>query len=195
MALYFLAYTLSFCILTSWLAFTFLDSVQTLEIFIVPFIAFLIANFVEYALHRWPLHNKYKGFEIPFHLHMVHHKAFDEKAYTIKKFADLERIIFPPLVLNLLALFVAPLFSGLAWLFWGKNSALIFFISIMAYYLLMQVIHVICHLDRKHSVTRWFFLSFLWKHHSNHHDSEWAKKYNFNFIIPVADYVFKTKKN
>ena len=169
----------------------FLVDPRPIDFLVIP-AAFIVANFVEYIIHRWPLHHKYTGLEFMLDLHMLHHDYFDETTYSIDRYEDFGMIVFPPIVLNMLAMVVTPAFCAVVWLLLGRNMALLFYATVMGYYILMQLLHVLTHLPESHSMAHLPGIRYLWIHHNIHHTRNRMVKVNFNFIVPIADIVFGT---
>ena len=141
---YHVGYTAVFCLAGMIVPALFIEKLQPAELLMIP-VTFVIANFIEYVIHRWPMHRRYPLAGFMMDLHMLHHRYFFEENYRIDSFADFGLIVFPPAVLNILAFGVCPGFFAAAWWLFGLNSALIFFATVMGYYLMMQVIHVATH--------------------------------------------------
>lgn len=190
---YHVLYTLVFCALGILLPLSYVVDVRWAELLVIPG-SFVAANFVEYVIHRWPMHRKYPGAEVMLKLHMVHHNYFYQDTYQINGFRDYAMIVFPPIVLNILAFGLAPLLGGAVWWLLGKNWALLFYATVMGYYLLMQFIHVACHLDASNKIVAIPGVHYLWKHHEIHHNKRFMAYLNFNFIVPIADFVFATNE-
>lgn len=184
-------YTLVFCVAGMVIPFSYTTNLKPVELLMIP-VSFVVANFVEYLIHRWPMHRKYPGAEVMLRLHMVHHNYFYEDTYRINGFRDYAMIVFPPIVLNILAFGLAPLIAVGIWFVFGMNFALIFYASVMGYYLLMQLIHVLCHLDPHDKAANLPGIRYLWNHHNVHHNKRCMAKVNFNFIVPLADIVLRT---
>ncbi len=188
---YHVLYTISFCVIGISLALTYVSNFTVLELLVVP-ATFLTANFIEYFIHRWPMHHKYRGAEFMLRLHMLHHTYFFEETYKIEAFEDFAMIVFPPAVLNTLAFLIAPVIGAGVWVVAGADVTLVFLASTLGYYLLMQIIHVFCHLDDSNPLTKVPGIRYLWRHHLIHHTRKRMTKTNFNFIVPVADICFGT---
>lgn len=188
---YHVTYTLVFCVIGILVPVIYLRDMRPIELLIIP-ITFAVANFVEYGIHRWPMHRKYPGSEVMLRLHMVHHNYFYEDTYRIEGFNDYAMIVFPPVVLNILAFGLAPILAVATWSLLGMNSALLFYASVMGYYLLMQLIHVLCHVDERSGIAELPGIRYLWVHHKIHHSKRCMTKVNFNFIVPLADLVIGT---
>ena len=186
-----IGYTLVFCVAGMIVPSLFIADPRPADFLVIP-AAFIVANFVEYIIHRWPLHRKYKGLEFMLDLHMLHHDYFDETTYQIDCYEDFGMIVFPPIVLNMLALVVTPAFCAVAWWLFGRNAALLFYATVMGYYMLMQLLHVLTHLPAGHWIANLPGIHYLWVHHKIHHTRNRMVKVNFNFIVPIADIVFGT---
>lgn len=188
-----IVYTLVFCVLGLILSIYFLDAVQPLEWLIIP-VTFVVANVVEYLIHRFPMHHKYPGAAFMCELHMEHHNYFSEKEYSIEKYEDFYPLIFPAFILNSMTLFIVLPIGYVLFIFLGMNVALLFSATVMVYYILMQVFHSATHTKREHWVNSIPGLGYLWNHHFIHHDFTDSFRHNFNFILPIADFIFRTKK-
>jgi hypothetical protein len=186
-------YTAIFCVGGMILPSLYLQDVRPFEWLAIPF-TFFIANLIEYGVHRWPMHRNLPGAEFMLRLHMIHHNYFDEHEYRLRKYPDYVALVFPAIVLNLLTLFVVLPIAYLVFLTVGKNAALLFIATVMGYYLLMQLIHVATHTDESHWINSIPGIEYLWRHHYiHHHHSEMAHA-NYNFIIPVSDWIFGTNR-
>ncbi len=186
-------YTLIFTIAGMVWSASYLQGVQPLEWSVIPF-TFFIANLIEYCIHRWPLHRRYRITGFMLSKHMIHHNYFDENEYTLKKYADYVALVFPAIVLNAFTGFVVLPIACLLFLIAEKNTALLFIASVMGYYLLMQLIHVATHTDEKHWINSIPGFKYLWRHHHIHHHHSEMLRANYNFIIPVSDWLFRTSK-
>ncbi len=186
-------YTLGFCVTGIMVPSFYMQHIQPLEWFMIPF-TFFISNLVEYGLHRWPMHKRYKYTGFILRNHMIHHNYFDENEYTIKQYPDFVFAVFPAIVLNILTVFIVLPMAHLFFLIAGNNAALLFIASVMAYYLLMEFIHTAAHTDENHWVNAFPGMKYLRRHHYIHHHHDEMTRANYNFIIPVADWIFGTHK-
>lgn len=190
-ALFSVGYTLAVCALGIALPYVYLKNVTVFELMIVP-VTFILANFLEYAVHRWPMHHAYRRFEILQVLHMHHHHYFALNQYRLRGVRDMDMVVFPPLVLTVIALGPVCIGGILIGIIWSMNAALLWCMTVFLYYLVMQVIHVMCHVEEHHPLLRLPMLQYLWNHHRIHHTKEYMLTKNFNFIVPIADFFFKT---
>ena len=184
-------YTLIVCGAGILVPLSLLNHFGIIEACIVP-ISFVVANFAEYYVHRWPMHQRMPGGKALLKLHMVHHNYFYEDTYQINDFRDYAMIVFPPIVLNVVAFVLAPIFALITDALLGRDAALVFYASVFGYYLLMQLIHVLTHVNPEHWVARLPGIHFLWNHHYLHHNKRYMDKINFNFIVPLADIAMGT---
>lgn len=191
-SLFYSVYTLIVCVGGISASVYFIHDPQNIELLIIP-LGFLGANILEYIVHRWPMHHEYKGMEPLTILHMYHHDYFGGNAYRLKHVRNLEMIVFPPIVLNIVAFGPTLIGSLLLWWFWSLNAALIWCATILGYYLSMQLVHVICHLDVHNPLLRILpGMRYLWNHHKIHHTRKYMLHKNFNFIVPVTDILMGT---
>ena len=188
---YHVIYTAIFCIVGMIVPLSLVRNFHVLDLFAIP-VTFVLANAIEYVIHRWPMHRRYPYAEFMMDLHMLHHRYFFEENYRIDSFADFGLIVFPPIVLNILALGICPGFFLAAWWLLGWNAALLFFATVMAYYLAMQIIHVATHVREDHRVLNVPGIRYLWNHHLIHHSRHMMTEVNFNFIIPLTDLLVGT---
>jgi hypothetical protein len=188
---YHVFYTAVFCLAGIIIPFYLIERLTPIDLLLIP-ATFVVANALEYVIHRWPMHHRYPHIEFMFDLHMIHHRYFFEENYRIDSFADYSMIVFPPLVLNMLAFVLCPILAAPIWLLLGKDAALIFFASVMAYYLLMQIIHVATHLPEDHWIVKIPGIQYLWTHHIIHHSRNKMTRVNFNFIVPLTDVIAGT---
>jgi hypothetical protein len=184
-------YTACFCIAGILVPLLFLRNLQPAELLVIP-VTFVFANIVEYVIHRWPMHRRYPYAGFMLDLHMLHHRYFFEENYRIDSFLDYGMIVFPPIVLNILAFGVCPPIAAAAWWSIGQNAAFLFLATVLAYYLAMQIIHVSTHVRENHWLLRLPGIRYLWDHHQIHHTRRYMSKTNFNFIVPLTDLMVGT---
>jgi len=190
-SLYHILYTLTVCAVGMSMPFVFGSEISATEwLTIVP--TFLLANIVEYGVHRWLMHRHIKYMAFMLKLHMVHHNYFDEAEYYLRTFQDYKMVVFPPVVLNMLTLFITLPLAYVAFLVAGKNVALLFIATVMLYYLLMQILHVFAHTAKNHWIHRVPGIDYLRIHHNIHHDHDEMTRCNYNFVIPLSDWLFDT---
>lgn len=154
-----------------------------------------LGNFVEYALHRWPMHRRYKRFVGFFRNHtIVHHRYFTKNAMDMERPSDLFYVL--PSVWVILASSLT-LVSTTAFLYvvFGPQIGLAGGASLGAFALMSEILHVAFHLPEKWMTlpvlrSRWF--QWVKRHHTIHHDPHVMRKWNFNIVIPLFDALLGT---
>lgn len=154
---------------------------------------FIFANFVEYILHRYPMHHKQKGAEFLYEHVTIHHAFFDKDMNYIDKDRDLMSVFLPSLYASFIVVIVACVSLPLAFII-GANEALFFAFICMSYYLLYEVFHYSYHCKEDSIFAYVPFRKKLGEYHILHHDSTLMSKYNFNITIPIFDIIFGTLK-
>jgi len=155
----------------------------------------LAANFVEYALHRWPMHRRRKLTQAFFKQHTIaHHRYFTHDTMAMNEAREVTFVIPSIPVLMASMAFVLAVLAGLT-LTMGTTVG--FFASgvLGLYGTLAQLLHLAFHLP-----DRWMKLPFLRSrvfqamklHHTIHHDLRLMTKWNFNVGIPICDALFGT---
>lgn len=190
-SLYIILYTLLVCLFGIYFAIENIHNPTKFVYLAIP-VSILIANVVEYLIHRYVMHRSIPGLKIAIRLHMVHHNYFAEQTYCIKKFADFAMIVFPASVINITAFILAPMISiAMGWLF-GFNFGYMYYATILVYYLMMQILHIIGHLNDSHIVMKFPIFNNIRVHHKIHHIKTLMTSKNFNFIFPISDKIFGT---
>jgi hypothetical protein len=170
-----------------------LDSVSLLEWLTVP-VAFVYANFCEYAGHRWVMHRPVRGLGLVFHRHThQHHRFFTARFMAMDSRLDFRAVLFPPLLMVFFfGAFALPVGVALALLL-SANVALLFLITALAYYLNYELLHLAYHLPES---SRWFRLpglKTLRRLHHSHHEPATMSHRNFNITYPIFDWIFGTR--
>ncbi|MBI1317605.1 MAG: fatty acid hydroxylase family protein [Candidatus Hydrogenedens sp.] len=172
-------------------AFSFTQNIQPLEWLMLPG-AFLVANLIEWWVHKGPLHHRRPGLEIAFERHTLsHHEYFHDDSMAAAKPRDYYYVLFP--VWGIFAIFVPALpIAAAAWFAFSWNAAMLFLATAAFYFIFYEWMHLIYHLPENHPVVRARFMQFLQRHHRLHHNKRLMQKYNFNVTFPIADYLFGT---
>lgn len=174
-------------------AISFLSSLAGLELIAIP-LAILVANFVEYASHRWPMHKRLKLIGRAYKTHSgEHHRFFTKETMEIEQKKDVFAALAKPrTVLFFLVFILVPVSAALSVI--SYNFAAIFFVSSLIYYLLHEFTHMVTHLPEQNFFRRLPYFRNAIRHHSIHHDPRMMHKYNFNIGLPLMDKLFKTYK-
>lgn len=172
-------------------AVALLHDVMAWEWLIVPG-AFLVANWVEYRVHKGPMHQRRPPWQILFERHTrQHHVYFDDTHMSARSDREYYWVFFPwwavGLVVITAALFALPLAMTVS-----RNAALLFFATAIGYYLTYEWLHFSYHLHPQSVIGRLGIVRFLRKLHSVHHHPGWMTRHNFNITFPICDWCFNT---
>jgi hypothetical protein len=169
----------------------FVRNVRPLEWSIVP-IGFVVANGVEWIVHRGPLHHPTRFGRLLYQRHtLTHHVAFTHEAMSIRSWRELRFVLFPLYALPLFMVLVIPL-SLAAWWVVSRNAAALFFATSVGYFLLYEICHTSYHLPAEHPVSRTRIVRWLRRHHQRHHQLDRMLDGNFNVSIPLFDALLGT---
>ena len=107
---------------------------------------FVFANFLEWWLHRGPLHRPTAGLRVLYQRHtLTHHRLFRRERMAIRSARELKLVLFPPYVILALLLVLSPFLLGLGALT-TPNTGWLCLASLLAYYLLYELLHTLHHL-------------------------------------------------
>ena len=145
----------------------------------------------EWASHRWTMHVP-RFPRAVHHRHVVeHHAFFTDGRMAIDGWPDLRWVLFPPWALPLLVVTVLPYFAGLYWLA-SPRLAWLLLLAVIGYYGVYEIVHVLAHVPPGSGpVGR--LIAAVTHHHRVHHDPALMRRWNFNFVLPLGDWLFGTK--
>lgn len=179
------------CGLGAWLAWT----ARPIDWLVLP-LFWVIANFFEWGIHRYPMHRPmfprylYRGHSL------VHHRAFaraDDMA--IDDVRELSLVMMPWYTLVFVFVSASPV-AVAAWLLGGRAFAGIFLVGSVAYFLFYEVMHTLHHLPprtlRRLGLADNAALRRFGAHHAHHHELRRMAHVNFNVTVPLADLVLGT---
>ncbi len=185
-----LAFTSLMCLGIVALGLANLEAVRLVEWLTVP-LTFLYANLVEYIGHRGPMHHRTKGLGLLFQRHtLVHHRFFTRDAMAFESTRDYKAVLFPPvLLIFFVGAFALP--AGLLIArFLGANTAWLFVITAVGYFLNYEWLHFAYHTPDGSPWSRFPGIRRLRRLHAYHHDPSLMQRYNFNITYPIADRLF-----
>lgn len=155
----------------------------------------VVANFFEWAVHRYLMHRPLQPRMLYLSHAIVHHRCFDGEAQEIRSVADLSVVMMPWYTLLIVFAMASPIAFGAA-LVGGPGLAGVFLSAAVLYFLLYETIHTLHHLPQafleRMSLGRGRVVAFLRRHHHHHHQMAHMKDDNFNVTFPVADMVMRT---
>jgi sterol desaturase/sphingolipid hydroxylase (fatty acid hydroxylase superfamily) len=144
----------------------------------------------EYASHRWSMHRP-RFPRAVHHRHVVeHHAFFTHDRMAMDDLTDLRWVLFPPWALPLLVVAVLPFFAGL-WALVLPRTAWLLLLAVIAYYGVYEITHALAHL-RVHDDPLGRAVAALTRHHRVHHDPQLMRRWNFNFVVPLGDWLWGT---
>ena len=168
-----------------------LDGLSPAEAAVAP-VAFLFANFAEWALHRWVMHVPTRLRAVYDRHTLTHHAVFLPGRMAIDAPRELRYVLMPFFALPAMVVAVSPVIAALA-LLWSHDAARVFLIVAVGYYLLYEVLHTAYHLPETTAVGRSRLVRALRRHHAHHHDPRVMAETNFNIPFPIADWVLGTR--
>lgn len=148
----------------------------------------LLGNFTVWALHRYPLHHRYKWHSYSYERHTVmHHRYFTQDFITYEEDMDFFAVFFPMAVITGFALAVQPMFFFGFKYFFGENLAWAFASGTAGYFLLYEFVHWASHLKADHVLMKVPWLRYMRQHHIIHHNPRLMNRYNFDIVMPMMD--------
>lgn len=167
------------------------ESFAWVHLLVVP-ISWVVANLVEYAVHRGPMHELGALARLYRRHTSQHHRFFSRELMAIDEVRDFHVTLFPAwLSLFLVGLIGAPM-AGIVYLVLGLDLALVFYASVVSYYLAYEWIHLGTHMPENSALARVGLIRFARAHHGLHHDPAKMRRANFNFGVPLGDWLFGT---
>jgi len=155
----------------------------------------ILGNFVEYALHRWPMHRRKKRTDAFFKAHTLqHHKFYTSSTMEMVKPEELYYTLPSPQIIAASTTLLSGTL-GLLYLVFGVQIAVIGAISLGAYGVFSEVIHVMFHFPKSwmhYPVLRSRAFQWMLRHHQLHHNPKVMTKWNFNIGLPLWDTMLGT---
>jgi len=151
-----------------------------------------ITNAGEYALHRGPFHVPFKGFARPLYFRhtTMHHAMYDHESMAWDSPRDLLWILLPPWGYAAVIAITSPIVALLGWL--EPNAGWMFLLAQTVYYAVYELLHTASHLPASSPLAQSRIVRAVSRHHRVHHDPRLMAHYNFNFALPLFDWLFKT---
>jgi hypothetical protein len=161
---------------------------------LVP-VFWVIANFIEWAFHRYPMHRPLQPRLLYKNHAQLHHLAFTEASMDITATRELGLIMMPWYTMVGLFAVASPVMLAAAALR-GPGLAGVFLLAAVAYFLFYETLHALYHLpdhalDRM-GVGRLRVFRRLQAHHARHHVLRRMSHVNFNVTIPLMDWLLRT---
>lgn len=160
-------------------------------------IFFVVANFIEWMVHRYPMHHPQPPRFMYANHTLLHHLAFTNGNMPIARPAELGLVMMPWYTMIGLFVLASPIMV-LAGFLRGPGLAGVFLLAAVAYFLMYETLHALYHLptatlDRL-QLGRWRLFQRLRAHHAHHHILGRMAHVNFNVTIPLMDVVLGTNE-
>jgi hypothetical protein len=160
-------------------------------------IFFVVANFIEWMIHRHPMHHPQPPRFMYANHTLLHHLAFTDGNMPVTRPAELGLVMMPWYTMIGLFVLASPIML-LAGFLRGPGLAGVFLLAAVAYFLMYETLHALYHLpdatlDRLGLGRRALFRR-MQAHHAHHHVLGRMAHVNFNVTIPLMDVVLGTKE-
>ncbi len=187
-----LAITTALCVGAIAAALSQIAQLSPVELTTVP-LAWLAANFVEYGVHRGPMHHLRPGASRLYKRHTsIHHRFFSEQMMAVDGARDFHVTLFPAwIVLLFVGVIALPLAVVVGWLI-SPDVGLLFYAALVFYYLVYEWLHLASHMPETSVLGGLPGAALARRHHGTHHDPALMRRANFNFALPLADRLFGT---
>ena len=165
------------------------------------FLFLLVANFVEWGFHRYPMHRPMHfppGIRMLYMNHtLIHHRAFLHNSMPLRDTRELGLVLMPWYTMLLVMALGLPV-AFLGWWLGGHAVFGIFYVMALCYYLAYEVLHALYHTTDETQCRLGLkdnrLFQFLRAHHAHHHRLDRMSKVNFNVTFPLADTVMGTRE-
>lgn len=184
------AISLTAIALGSWLA----RHVSRDQLWVVP-AYLLVANVVEYLVHRFLMHRPlwprslYQGHTLG------HHRAFHHDSMAIQSWREIELVMMPWFTIVLFFAALTPVMA-VVYRTMGPGAAGLSLLTAILSFVTYEGMHALYHLptpllDRS-GISRNRLFQFLLQHHRHHHRLVRMRWANFNISLPVSDRLLGT---
>jgi hypothetical protein len=162
-------------------------------------IFFVVANFMEWAVHRYPMHRPMRLLpRIMYKNHaLLHHIAFTDHNMPVAEARELGLVMMPWYTMLGLFVVASPVMLAAAALR-GPGLAGVFLLGAVLYFASYETLHALYHLpdatlDRV-GLGRLGVFRRMRAHHTHHHILKRMAFVNFNVTVPLMDTLFGTKE-
>jgi hypothetical protein len=160
-------------------------------------IFFVVANLLEWAVHRYPMHHPMVPRLMYKNHAMLHHIAFTDRNMPIGPARELGLVMMPWYTMLGLFVVASPVMVAAAVLR-GPGLAGVFLLAAVVYFLGYETLHALYHLpdatlDRLGLGRRAVFRR-MQAHHAHHHVLRRMSAVNFNVTVPLMDWLLGTNE-
>jgi hypothetical protein len=147
---------------------------------------------VEWLTHRYILHRRIPGLATLYIRHEKHHHVvYTYDDFTMRSLREAKLVLMPAYAVVLVFALDLPLTLLLSQVF-SRNAGLLFLTTAMAFFLLYEWLHLAYHLPPDHPIGRLPIIHRMREVHKRHHTPELMKRWNFNVVAPVTDWMHGT---
>jgi hypothetical protein len=160
-------------------------------------IFFVVANFLEWTVHRYPMHRPmFPRFMYKNHA-LLHHIAFTDRNMPVIEPRELGLVMMPWYTMIGLFVVASPVML-LAAALRGPGLAGVFLLGAVLYFASYETLHALYHLPNatlnRIGLGRLGMFRRMQAHHTHHHILRRMAFVNFNVTVPLMDWVFGTKE-
>ncbi len=157
----------------------------------------VVANFIEWMVHRNPMHHPQPPHIMYKNHTLLHHLAFTDGNMPVGEMKELGLVMMP--WYTMLGLFgVASPVIIVAGLLRGPGLSGVFLLTAVAYFLMYEGLHAFYHLPEatlaRTGAARSRLFRWLQAHHRRHHVLGRMAHVNFNVTLPLMDVVLGTNE-
>jgi hypothetical protein len=157
----------------------------------------VIANLLEWAVHRYPMHHPMTPRVMYKNHAMMHHIAFTERNMPVTAARELGLVMMPWYTMIGLFVVASPVML-LAAALRGPGLAGVFLLGAVVYFLCYETLHALYHLPdatlARSGLGRLPLFRAMRAHHTHHHVLRRMSAANFNVTVPLWDWVFGTRE-
>jgi len=158
---------------------------------------FVVANFIEWAVHKYPMHHPMPPRILYKNHTLIHHLAFTDRNMPIVRTAELGLVMMPWYTMIGLFAVASPVMI-VAGVLRGVGLSGVFLLAAVAYFLMYEVLHASYHLPEaalnRVGVGRLRLFRAAQAHHRHHHVLARMSHVNFNVTFPLMDRVMGTNE-
>jgi hypothetical protein len=155
----------------------------------------VFANFIEWAVHRYPMHRPMTPRILYVNHTKLHHMAFTDQKMTIGPARELGLIMMPWYTMIGLFAVASPVMLAAAGLR-GRGLAGVFLLGAVAYFLGYELLHALYHVPdaklNRIGIGRLGVFRAMQRHHRHHHILRRMTFVNFNVTVPLMDHLLGT---
>jgi hypothetical protein len=157
----------------------------------------LVANGIEWAFHRYPMHRPMHPRLLYKNHAQLHHLAFTEQTMPVAEARELGLVMMPWYTMIGLFVLASPVFIAAGLLRgWGMTG--VFLIAAVIYFLAYETLHALYHLPlatlARAGLRPGGLFFRLRGHHAHHHTLRRMAHANFNVTVPLMDWLLRTRE-